>query len=105
MGFDYSTPAIIKWRLDDFMKIVDEFESAFADTVHHKTCVGQNYETILLHIVGKSLVTTREILTLCAHGYPDGALSLGRNLYEQMMIVSFFELHKNDSFAQNGYWL
>lgn len=97
MSFGYTTPAIIKWRLDDFMKSVDEFENAFADTVHHKACVGQNYETILLHIVGKSLVTTREILTLCAHGYPDGALSLGRNPYEQMIILSFFEMHKNDA--------
>ena len=63
MGFDYSTPAIIKWQLDNFMDVIDEFESIFADTVHHKVCVGQNYETILLHIVGKSMVTAREILT------------------------------------------
>ena len=96
MGFDYSTPAIIKWQLDNFMDVIDEFESIFADTVHHKVCVGQNYETILLHIVGKSMVTAREILTLCAHGYPDGALSLGRNLYEQMIVISFFEMHKDD---------
>lgn len=96
MGFDYSTPAIIKWRLDDFMKVADEFESAFADTVHHKVYVTNNYQTILMHIVGKALLTTRELLTLCAHGYPEGALSLGRNLYEQMIIASFFEMHKND---------
>lgn len=42
------------------------------------------------------MVTAREILTLCAHGYPDGALSLGRNLYEQMIVISFFEMHKDD---------
>ena len=33
MGFDYSTPAIIKWQLDNFMDVIDEFESIFADTV------------------------------------------------------------------------
>ena len=97
MSFEYISPAIEKWKLDEFLEIVDSFEDDFADAVHHKVCVEQNYETILLHIVGKSLVTTREILTLCAHGYSDGALSLGRNLYEQMMIVSFFEAHKNDT--------
>ena len=97
MSFEYTAPAIIKWRLDDFMKIIDIFEEDFADKVHHKVSVGQNYETILLHIVGKSMVTTKEILTLCAHGYPDGALSLGRNLYEQMIITSFFEIHKKDN--------
>ena len=97
MGFSYSTQTITKWRLDAFMGAIDNFESDFADTVHHKVCVGQNYETILTHITGKSLVTAREILALCAHSYPDGALSLGRNLYEQMMIVSFFDIHKKDT--------
>lgn len=96
MSFEYTTPAIDKWKLDEFMKIVDSFEDMFAETVHHKAYIDNDYQTVLLHIVGKSLVTVRELLTLCAHGYPDGALSLGRNLYEQMIIVSFFELHKND---------
>ena len=97
MGFEYTTPAIIKWELEKFMEIVDQFEDELADNTHHQMCVGNNYQTILLHIAGKSILTTREILTLCAHGYPDGALSLGRNLYEQMIIVAFFEMHKNDS--------
>ena len=97
MSFEYTTPAIGKWKLDVFMNIIDGFEEDLADVVHHKVCVGNNYPTILLHIVGKSLVTAREILTLCAHGYPDGSLSLGRNLYEQMITASFFEMHKNDA--------
>lgn len=101
MSFEYTTPAIDRWKLDDFMKIIDDFEDGFADTVHRKVCACNNYQTILLHIVGKSLITAREILTLCAHGYPDGALSLGRNLYEQMMIASFFEIHKDNSDFQD----
>ena len=102
MSFEYTTPAVDRWKLDEFMQIIDDFEDAFADAVHHKVYVGNDYRTILLHIVGKSLITVREILTLCAHGYPDGSLSLGRNLYEQMIIVSFFEMHKNDNDFQ-GY--
>ena len=95
MSFDYSTPAITKWQLDSFIEVVDAFEDEFASTVTLKTPVRNDYKTILMHIAGKALVTTREILTLCAHGYPDGALSLGRNLYEQMMIISYFETHKD----------
>lgn len=97
MSFEYTTLAIAKWKLDAFMEVIDTFENDFADTVHHKVYIGRNYETTLLHIIGKSLVTAREILILCAHGYSDGPLSLGRNLYEQMMITSFFEMHKNDA--------
>lgn len=86
MSFEYTTPAITKWKLDDFMEVIDQFNDALADNTHHKICIGHDYQTILVHIAGKSILTTKEILTLCAHGYPDGALSLGRNLYEQMMI-------------------
>lgn len=97
MSFEYTTPAITKWKLDDYLEIIDQFEDVLADSTHNKIYVGNDYQTILLHIAGKSILISREILTLCAHGYPDGALSLGRNLYEQMMIVAFFELHKNDA--------
>ena len=96
MSFDYSTPAIIKWKLDEFLNIIDEFENELIEKTHRKICAGNNYQTILLHICGKSILTIREILTLCANGYSDGALSLGRNLYEQMMIIAFFEMRKND---------
>jgi len=96
MSFEYLTPAITKWKLDTFMQIINQFEDDLAEITHHKMSVGDDYQTILVHIAGKSILTTREVLTLCAHGYPDGALSLGRNLYEQMIIIAFLEIHKND---------
>ena len=96
MSFEYTTPAIEKWELNKFLNVIDMFENDLAEKIHHKIKVRNDYQTILLHIAGKSILTIREMLTLCAHGYPDGALSLGRNLYEQMMIVAFFEMHKED---------
>lgn len=101
MGFEFTTPAIEKWQLDEFMSVIDEFEDAVADTVNHKFYTGNSYQMILLHIIGKVLLTSREVLSLCALGYPDGALSLARNIYEQMVIVSFFELHRNDAEFQS----
>lgn len=95
MSFEYTSTVIVKWNLDEFMKIIDEFEDKLSYKVHHKTFSGNSYQMVLLHIAGKSIVTTREVLTLCANGYPDGALSLARNLYEQMMIVTFFESYQN----------
>ena len=97
MSFEYTTPAIIKCKLDEFMEMIDQFQDELSKKTHHIMRVGNNYPTILLHIAGKSILTTREILILCANGHPDGALSLSRNLYEQMMIVEFFELHRNDA--------
>ena len=101
MGFEFTTPAVEKWRLDEFMKIIDEFENAVADKVHHKFYTGNSYQMILLHIIGKVLLTSREELNLCALGYPDGALSLARNIYEQSVTVFFFEVHRNDADFQD----
>ena len=97
MSFEYMTPAITKWKLNDFMNVINGFETELADKTHNNFYIGNDYKTILLHIVGKSILITREVLTLCAHGYSDGALSLARNLYEQMIIINFFEIHKNDN--------
>lgn len=96
MSFGYITPSITKWKLQDFIGTIEEFEDELCSKVNHNFVIGYNYETILLHMIGKSILTTKEILTLCAHGYSDGALSLGRNLYEQMIIINFFEMHKKD---------
>ena len=96
MGFEFTTPATTKWHLEEFMGLIDGFEEAVADKVHHKFVTEKNYQMILLHILGKVLVTTREVLNLCALGYPEGALSLTRNVYEQSVIVFFFEEHRND---------
>ena len=101
MGFEFTTPAIEKWQLDEFMGVIDEFEDAVADTVNHKLYPGNSYQMILLHIIGKVLLTSREVLSLCALGYPDGGLSLARNIYEQMVAVSFFEIHRNDGDFQD----
>lgn len=101
MSFEYTTPVITMWRLDEFLDSINEFENHLADKVQDKEFESNSYEMALLHISGKSIVTAREVLTLCAHGYPDGALSLARNLYEQMMIVAFFNSHKKDEEFQD----
>ena len=45
----------------------------------------------LLYTIGKSIVTLREIIILCREGFPDGALALARNLFEQFVHVLYIE--------------
>ena len=33
MGFEFTTPAIEKWQLDEFMSVIDEFEDGLIGTV------------------------------------------------------------------------
>lgn len=51
----------------------------------------------LLYTMGKSFVSTREIILLCWSGFPDGALSLARNVYEQLIITLYIEMHSEQS--------
>ena len=46
---------------------------------------------LVLNCTGKSLLTLRELILLCKNGFPDGALGLARNLFEQFIIISVFE--------------
>ena len=76
MSFEYNTLAIDKWELEKYMDVITQFEDELAENTHQRMCINNNYQTILLHIAGKSILTIREILTLCAHGYPDGAIEV-----------------------------
>lgn len=102
MALDVRTECTKLWKLDELDSIVDSVESYVADAVqaqHIKT--DNNYLNILLFTFGKSVMTMREIICLSTFGFPDGALSLARNIYEEFIIVSFFEKHKQDSDFQN----
>ncbi len=44
----------------------------------------------------KAIITTKEILTLLYHGYPEGAMALSRILYESMVVMRFLYEHRED---------
>ena len=93
----YKTVAVSKWRLEELDTLIDEFDSNLAGAVKKLELKELNdYQNLVLRVAGKSIVTFREILTLSAYGYPDGALSLARNLYEQFITLYFFGQHNQD---------
>lgn len=102
MALGVHTECTKLWKLDDLSLIIDSVESYVFDAMqaqHIKT--GNNYSNILLFAFGKSAATMREIICLSTFGFPDGALSLARNIYEEFIVVSFFEKHRQDSDFQN----
>lgn len=88
---------IERWKLTELESVINSFEDDFSQKVYRKLVISNDYKNILLHITGKSIVTAHEIICLVIYGYPDGALSLARNLYEQFVTVSFLERHRDDS--------
>ena len=90
MALTHKTIVVPTWRLDELDSIIDAFEGRVADTVHRQSIKDQDdYLLLVLRTSGKALVTMREILTLAVAGFPDGALSLARNLYEQFITLYF----------------
>lgn len=95
---DFFSECVNKWRLDELTKIIDSFENNLADYVNENSFkTAKDYSNILLFSASKSVLTFREIITLCLNGYSDGALSLTRNLYEQFIILVFLEINENNS--------
>lgn len=91
------TPCSLQWRLDELDKIIDSMEDEIEEAItQQKIQTDQDYTNIILRTAGKSIVSMREIIRLSTFGYPDGALSLARNIYEHVIILAFFENHKYD---------
>ena len=85
------------WKLPELWSAVSAFEDEIAKKVHHNLKSESDYPNILLHSAAKTIITMREIIILCGNGYPNGALSLARNIYEQFIICAFLCQHKYDT--------
>lgn len=98
----FTTDATEKWRLLELDAIVDDFDDDLFNTIEAQ-CIKteKNYQNIIAYAAAKSTITFREIILLFSFGYPDGAFSLARNLYEQFVVMCFFKIKKGDADFSN----
>lgn len=54
------------------------------------------FNRIVSEAYSKAIITTKEILTLLYHGYPEGAMALSRILYESMIVMQFLYNHRDN---------
>lgn len=95
---DFSEDALAKaakrWGYDDAVEAVCGCEQLL-----HKSDVLKSNDRFT-HIIGesysKAIVTTKEILTLLYHGYPEGSMALSRILYESMIVMRFLYMHRDN---------
>lgn len=77
-----------RWNLNFYQEIVNACEDIIVEeTVKWKTADDINY--YLLSTYAKAILTTKESICLLVNGYPDGALSRAREVYEQMVIAFY----------------
>lgn len=82
---------IERYQLKTLSTLLDEFEEYMETNVASWLKSNDDYQNILFFTAGKSSLTLRALIHLCASGFPDAALMLARQIYEQSIILSFFE--------------
>lgn len=83
---------IDKWDLDKVEKIIDAVESEIEREVNGGNFKDEeDFLNICLNVFGRAIVSMKEILHLLAAGYPDGATCIARNVYENMIVLSYLE--------------
>ena len=77
-----------KWNLREWWDRATCVEDVIAKITETKQS-SRNIEQVLIFNYGRTVLCIKEILTLLMHGYPDGALSIARTVYEIMIITKF----------------
>lgn len=82
----------IEYKLDDLFNLLFAIEKKILSRVKDESLLGRKDDLdLLLPALATSVTGIREIIYLCEYGFPDGALILARNVYEQSIICAFIE--------------
>ena len=83
-----------RWNYHAAAELIKECEKI---TLSHDVLkIPNTFTRIAGESYSKAIITTKEILTLLYHGYPEGAMALSRILYESMVIMRFLYMHRDD---------
>ncbi len=80
-------------ELNDFATVVDKCRN-LVESINVKVEISMQYIFSLLY--AKTLLTMCEIYTLLVAGYPEGAMTLARNTYETMIIMTYLYERRDD---------
>ena len=81
-----------KYKLNDLNKIIANIEEQVLHAIRNGKSLGKQDDIdLLVPSLTTSLSLLRQIILLIQNGFPDGALILSRNIYEQMIICAFIE--------------
>ncbi len=88
-------------ELNDFAIIIDKCRN-LAVSVNVKVEISIQY--VFSQLYAKTLLTICEIYTLLVAGYPEGAMTLARNTYETMIIMTYlYERRDNKDLVERFY--
>lgn len=81
-----------KYRIKEFLEIISDVEDALdCATKASGIKTADDNLNFVLRTAGKALLSARESIALCEVGFPDGALSISRNVFEQCIHMAYVE--------------
>lgn len=87
--------------LETLIEIAEEKAISFSETFYEQAIEDNNFLFFALQSIhARSLLISRECLTLLKNGYPDGALSRWRTLYELSVIGEFLYTKQNQDLCE-----
>lgn len=92
-----SQSIIEKYRLDEVKELLTTIESQVLPIIKQEKLWGRGDDIeLLVPALTKSMTMLRGICVLCENGFPDSALILARNIYEQRTICAYI-LNNDDA--------
>lgn len=82
------------WRIPELTTVLESLEDCFGERISDFKSVS-DYTTIQIRAYAYGIIVMKEIICLLKEGFPDGALARARRLYEQMIILDFFNQRKD----------
>ena len=87
-----------KYLLEELLATINNIEHDVLFTIRNGKDLGKRDDIdLLVPALTTSLSLTRQIVLLCENGFPDGALILARNIYEQRIICSYIEEREDEN--------
>lgn len=85
-----------KYLLSDLYLVLVNIETNVIESIKTRELLCKEDDVdLLVPSLTSSLSLLRQIIHLCEIGFPDGAIMLARNIYEQMIICAFIEEHED----------
>ncbi len=83
------------WKLNDLEGCINTVDEILNNAIKQGKITSQNdYAKLFADLVGKASIVFRQIIYLVRGGYPDGAMALSRTIYEQSIVLMWFEFQR-----------
>lgn len=92
-----------RWNINEWWELVNKLDD-LTESIALEETVGDTLEYAIITNSSKIIMCMREMLILTLHGYPDGATSISRTIYEYFIVTKYLYEKKHDKKLLQRYY-